>query len=313
MGVVDVDKRDRKLLSLLDFDARASLSELSSKLRMSKRGVGYKVDTLVEKGVIERFIPVVNVPKLGYTYCRLSLSIKKDRDRILDEMKQSPRWFWIFTTQGMYDVMAVMWAESITEFREEVDELLDAHGTYIEESNETIATDVIHYPHAYLADQHREDAVHIAETKKRFDIDKTDRAILRTLCKDARQSLVSMGEKVGVSSKVVSYRLKKMEDGLIETYRPVIDHKKLGLTYFKLWINTHPTKEMKEYLAEQPVLLYIVEGVGMPMGLDIEIMVESNQELYEFIMDFKAAFPGRIGDYRSVMFIETEKVRYIPF
>lgn len=42
-------------------------------------------------------------------------------------------------------------------------------------------------------------------------------------------------------------------------------------------------------------------------------MVRTNEELYQFIKDLKVKFPALIGDYKTFMFINTEKVRYLPF
>ena len=60
-------------------------------------------------------------------------------------------------------------------------------------------------------------------------------------------------------------------------------------------------------------MLYIVEGVGLPEDLDVEVMVRSNVELFNFVKDLKLKFPNLIGDYRTFMFIDTKKVRYLPF
>ena len=68
--------KDKKLLYELDFQARLPLSSLARKIGLSKQGVEYKLHNLVKKRVIKGFYPVINVPKLGYLYCRLSFSMK---------------------------------------------------------------------------------------------------------------------------------------------------------------------------------------------------------------------------------------------
>ncbi len=320
---VNLDLRDRKLLFYLDFDARASYSDLAKKTGLSKQGVEYKINNLMKKGVIKGFYPVINVPKLGYLYCRITLVMQnttpKKEEEIIENFKKDDRFFWIFTTQGIFDVLIVMWAKSITEFKEAVRDLLSKYGKYIKVKNESITTDVIHYQHRYLLNRNETKEIHIKETKETVNLDNTDKEILKVLCEDARTPLVKISERVNVSARVVSYRIKRMEEiRLIEGYRPIIDHKTLGYTYYKLWININypgidEIKILYSYIKENPIVLYVVEGIGLPEELDVEIMVKENTELFDFIKDLKIKFPSLIGDYRTFMFIDTKKVRYLPF
>jgi len=55
-------------------------------------------------------------------------------------------------------------------------------------------------------------------------LDDTDRSIIRVLENDARTSMRSIAEKVGVSLGTVSNRVKKLEEsGIIKGYRVLID------------------------------------------------------------------------------------------
>ncbi len=318
-----LDKKDKKLLYLLDFDARQSYSRLAKSLGMSKQGVEYKLTNLQKKGVIRGFYPVINSPKMGYLYCRLSLVLQNVDEKVEQEIAaylvQNPRFFWVFTTQGLFDYLVVMWARSITEFKEAINELLSRYGRYIRYKNESVTTDVIHYQHRYLLEKKDSKVIHIKETDERIEVDEKEKDILRALCEDARMPAVMIAQKTGIPAKSVSYRIKKLEkEGIIEGYRPNIDHKKLGYTYYKLWINIHYQNidnihSLYSYISRNPIVLYIVKGIGLPEDLDIEIMVRSNLELFSFVKDLKRRFPNLIGDYRTFMFIDTKKVRYIPF
>lgn len=320
---VKLDVRDKKLLSLLDFNARMPYSQLAKQVGLSKQGTEYKVQNLVRKGVIKGFYPIINMPKLGYLYCRLSLVLQNTtagkEQEVLHYLIQDKRFFWVFTTQGLFDMLVVMWAKTITEFKAAIDDLLSRYGRYIKSKNETMATDVIHYRHRYLLNQKETEDIHIKETQERVVIDELDKKILALLCEDARIPLIQIARQLKISAKVVAYRIKSMEQAkLIEGYRPIIDHNVLGYTYYKLWINIHyedvaQIKRLYAYIKENSIVLYIVEGIGLPEDLDIEVMVRSNLELLNFIKDLRHRFPSLIGDYRTFMFMETKKVRYLPF
>jgi len=54
--------------------------------------------------------------------------------------------------------------------------------------------------------------------------------ILECLQLNARESFVSIGKKVGLTPPAVAERVKKMEDlGIIEGYKTIVSHSKVGL------------------------------------------------------------------------------------
>ena len=54
--------------------------------------------------------------------------------------------------------------------------------------------------------------------------------ILECLQLNARESFVSIGKKVGLTPPAVAERVKKMEDlGIIEGYKTIVSHTKIGL------------------------------------------------------------------------------------
>ncbi|MFH1916569.1 MAG: AsnC family transcriptional regulator [Nanoarchaeota archaeon] len=323
MNEKKLDLKDKKLITLLDFHARQSYAHLARELGLSKQGVEYKVKNLIKKKIIKGFYPVINVPKLGYLYCRLAIvlqnvSPEKEKE-ILDYLVHDDRFFWVFTTQGIYDFLAVMWAKSISDFTDAITDLLHKHGMHIKAKNESITTDVIHYQHRYLLKEKRTEEIHLRETKERVELDDLDRRILQILCDDARAPLVWIAKEAGTSPKLTSFRIKRMEKlGILLGYRPNIDHNTLGYTYYKLWINVRyegigEVNRLYAYVRENPIVLYVVKGIGFPEDLDVEIMIKSNSELFDFIKDLRQSFPKLIGEYRTFMFIDTKKVRYLPF
>jgi DNA-binding Lrp family transcriptional regulator len=295
---------------------------LAKRVGLSKQGVEYRVKNLMKKGVIKGFYPVINVPKLGYIYCRLLLTLqnitKEKKDEIIQYLKNHRKVFWLFSMQGMFDLLVVIWAKSVTEFKEFVEEIETKFGNNIKRKVETITTDVIHYQHRYLLGKKETREIHIKETSERVEVDDLDMKILNLLCTNARIPLVKISEKVNESAKVVAYRIKKLEKvRIIEGYRPIIDHNKLGFTYYKVLIDLYNiSKEtlarIKSYVKNNPAVIYIVEGIGLPADLEVEMMVESNKQLFDFINDLRFRFPKIVGEYNTVIFMDTLKVKYLP-
>lgn len=317
-----LDVKDKKLLLSLDFHARTPYSKLAKSVGLSKQGVEYKLNALIKKDVIQGFYPVINVPKLGYLYCRLLVTFQsvtaQQQGEIFSFLKAHPKVFWLLRMQGVYDLLIVIWAKTVTEFKEFIQEFEDVFGGHIKKRVETLATDVIHYQHRYLTQSRSTEEIHIRETQEWESIDKIDEKILQALCKDARMQIVAIAQTAGISAKVAAYRIKRMEKcRIIEGYRPLLNHHVMGYTYYKLFLSLHKIskKELRRlqmYLKTNPAVLYLVEGIGVPADLDIELMVQSNQELFTFIEELKFRFPALIEEYQTVIFMETLKVKYFP-
>ncbi len=71
--------------------------------------------------------------------------------------------------------------------------------------------------------------------------------------------------------------------------------------------------QIQEYIKNDPKVIYQVKGIGFPGDLDLEVIVRSSQELYDFIKDLKLRFPSSIREQKIFMFRDTVKVRFLPF
>ncbi|MFH1107537.1 MAG: AsnC family transcriptional regulator, partial [Candidatus Micrarchaeota archaeon] len=205
---IKLDVRDRRLLRELDMDARASYAELGRRIGISKQGAEYKLKNLVRQGVIRGFYPVVNVPRLGYLYCRLLVTLQdvsaRQTEAIVEDLKKNPDVFWLFTMDGGFDLLVVFWARSVSDFQRMVAAFLEKHGRHVKRKVETVATDVCHLPHRYLLEEGPAAEVSIKETGERVEIDALDRRILDVLASDARIPLVQQAAAVDASPKTVS-------------------------------------------------------------------------------------------------------------
>lgn len=320
---VKLDLKDRKILYELDFHARDSYNQLAKKVGLSKQGVEYRINNLIKRGVIKGFYPVINVPKLGFIYLRVLLTLQNasevEKNKIIEHLKKDKRVFWLFEMQGTFDLLVVVWSKTIDGLRTFVEELEMKYGNFIKKRVESIMTNVIHYRYRFLTDSKKIEEIHMKETEKRVEIDKKDELILNILSRNPRVSLVEMSKSVKESPKTIAYRIAKLEkEKLIEAYRPIINHNLLGLTYYKIFINLNKVSEeqslkLKQHIISNPQVIYLVEGISMQGDLDIEMMVNSNQELFDFIKDLRNKFPKLIAEYSTLVFIDTLKVKYLPF
>jgi Lrp/AsnC family leucine-responsive transcriptional regulator len=60
-----IDEIDRKIISILQHNGRASYTDLAKDVGLSRVAVQTRINTLMENGTIERFACIINPEKLG--------------------------------------------------------------------------------------------------------------------------------------------------------------------------------------------------------------------------------------------------------
>jgi Lrp/AsnC family transcriptional regulator, leucine-responsive regulatory protein len=118
--------------------------------------------------------------------------------------------------------------------------------------------------------------------KKIQAVDLKDRKILYELDKNARISYAQIGKKVGLSTEVVHYRVKRLEErGIIIQYQTACNYAKLGLIHFKIClkyngISLETEEGLYSKLKEIPEIVYIGKCQG-----DWDCIISCNAENLE--------------------------------
>ena len=90
-------------------------------------------------------------------------------------------------------------------------------------------------------------------------LDAKDQRILSALSENARQSLSSIGRKVGLSEEVVNYRLRGLiKNQIIVQFRTEIDVARLGYKWYRLYLRLEGADSEKE----QEIFNYLVNSSG---------------------------------------------------
>lgn len=315
--------KDLKLLSFLDFNARAPLSTFSKNVGLSKQSIDYRISQLVKKGIIEGFYPVINTHQLGYIYCRILVQFAslepQDEKRLKKYIFESKNLFWALSLGGAFDYLLIFWVKNLSEFENTMKEFQSRFGRLILKKEEHVITNVVHLSHKFFEGKMARIRFDLKETEKRHELDELDKKILKQLAIEARTSLVEISKSTGISPKVVSYRIKKMEkENFIAGYRPIINYSKLGLTYYKVFFNldflaVKEIEDFEKFLLNNQMVIYIVHGIAIHGNFDVEVLARSNQDFFEFIKGLRNRFPRLISDYTYLIYTGTIKVNYLPF
>ncbi len=318
----NLDKIDYKILQYLDFNARIPLTQLSKQLKISKKSVEYRIQSLEKQNILQGYYAVVDIFKLGYTYCRIFMTLngisKHDTEEIIRYLQNHNKVLWLFEVQGKYDFGIVPLVKTHQEFKEFILELRSKFGHSIKNIMEDITTKLYTTEYSYL-EEYKKQNILIYEDTNKEEIDKIDTQILRLLAPNARISLVELGYALNQSPKTISYRIKQLEKKkIIQSYRIITNKAKLNLTYYKILMNLNSyTKKdyekIKNYLLSHKNVIYVVEAIGLPFDLDFELLVKSNEELYHLIEELRYTFPKLIGEYEIIHGLKELKTNFFPF
>jgi Lrp/AsnC family leucine-responsive transcriptional regulator len=132
-----------------------------------------------------------------------------------------------------------------------------------------------------------------------FGLDLKDRKILYELDKNCRLSCPQIAKKVGLSSEVVNYRIKRLEEEKIITqYQACLNLSKMGLTQFKILLSFQHIKSSEinriiDEMKKDKKVLWIVSCQG-DWDLSVAGEVKSLSEIESFKNRILSLFEGHI-------------------
>lgn len=321
MVLENMDMTDRKILSELDKNARISYSELGKKIRVAKETVKYRIQNLEKKGIIQSYYATINLAKTGHivyrNYIKLQNTHPKIEEKIIDYLIKNEKVAVFFRIQGHYDLAFGYITKKIWDYEKFWFEFKKIFGEYFADVHLSLFTEYIEFSRIYLLDKKSESKVEyttlrIAEKEK---LDKIDCKLLNIMSKNARESVVSIAKKLGVSIVTVRHHLNKLiKKKVIVGFRPVFNLQKLGRTYYKidLWLRKFDNyEEIRGHILSQPEVTYSEKSI---ISSDIEFDIEAkNFSEFVSIMDsFKAKFPEDIRNYTYYSQVKNYKMRFAP-
>ena len=317
-----LDLKDKKLLYEIDFDARKPYSMIAKKLKMSKRGVQYKLENLEKKKTLLGYTPVINLSKLGYFYFRVFIKFqnltRELRKKIEDYITKSNNIGWAIWYYGVYDIGFTIWAKNVSDFKKTINKFYFSFDKYIKERVESIGTEVVFYKNRYLLMNKSTENFVLEEKKEEIELDDIDKKLLKILVKQPRATIINISNKIEESAKRIAYRLKRLKrENILLGIRPIINHQLLGKTHYKVFMDLNNSsevmiKQLETYVIGNPRIIYTVKAFGT-CDFDVELMVDSNDDFIDFIEDLHAKFPGLVRDYQTMILTKTIKAKFLPF
>nr|WP_042682648.1 Lrp/AsnC family transcriptional regulator [Thermococcus paralvinellae] len=138
-----IDELDRKILSLLQKDARLSYREIAKKLNVAVGTVYNRLKRLEEEGILKGFYPKLDYEKLGYELTAI-IGVRAQGKRIIQierEIAKDDHVLCVYDVTGEYDIIVIAKFKGREDMNRFVKKVLTIDG--VEKTNTHVAMDIV--------------------------------------------------------------------------------------------------------------------------------------------------------------------------
>ncbi|MFH0700843.1 MAG: Lrp/AsnC family transcriptional regulator [Candidatus Woesearchaeota archaeon] len=315
-----LDLKDYKLLSELDSNSRQPIQQIAKKIGLSKDAINYRINKLMESGIIKSFNAVVNSGKLGYYGARLlikfyHLSPQKEKE-IIDYLLSNHHLKWMVSVEGKWDLNIWFLYKFIQELNQFYNDFLSLYRDFIEEKNFSLYSQIDYYSRDYLHHTQKRDKIIAYSLDKEEVVDSSDQLILGELTKNSRTTILELSRKAQVTPKTIIKKIRALENRKIITgYKTEFDLEKLGFQYYKVHLtlanSTSPQiKQLQGFLHQHPNFIYEDFVLG-GYDLEFEMQFKDSKELRAFIDQIREKFFSIIRDYEILHYYKEYKLKFL--
>jgi DNA-binding Lrp family transcriptional regulator len=316
-----IDTIDKQILFELDVNARQSIKKIAKRTKHKRDTVAYRIKQLEKKGIIQRYISIIDYARLGYRLCRLYLRFQnttpEKEKEIISFLTLRKEIFTVYSTEGNWDVALGFLVTSLQEFNKVIKDIQSKYQEYIHTYQSAVFLEYVHYYRTYLTDPKYCPATLIItgkETKKE-KTDEKDHHILRILAENGKCELIDMAKQLKITSMAVKYRIKQLEKKrIILGYRALIDHTKLNYHYYKIDFDIEDMSKLQQLQAfaqQHPNIVFEDRTIG-GSDFEIDVELEGHDALYKLIEEIKESFPRVIRNYTYYKARKIYKYVYFP-
>src|SRR3989344_7299192 len=316
----ELDLLDKKIMYELDLNSRAPVTEIAKKARASKETVNFRIKRLLKEGYIKNFYTIFNTSKLGKfyykTFVKFHNATRLKEQEIIDYLKATEACAYLGSCEGPYDLIFLIVVESSRQFKEFLTDFKGRFGDLILEKEVHTVLTVHRLNQKFLYAGPTKKHSFYQDEISHADIDETDIKILRELSTNARIPLVELAKKAGADSKVVKYRMKKLErEGIIRAYTSSPNFDRLGLQFIQINFSLKTLKIIPyiiSFFDATNKCLFAVELLGK-YDLTIEIHIENDRVLRQIMDDFREKFVNQYIDYDTFNMYREHTMLWLRF
>jgi Lrp/AsnC family transcriptional regulator, leucine-responsive regulatory protein len=317
---MQLDLKDKKIISELDLNARMSFAEIGKKVRLSKQVVKYRIQKLESEKIIQGYNALVDISQLGQAFHLLYLKLirissQKEKEWI-DKIDKDVNVVAVGKNAGHWDLTIVIRCSNSKELDEIIKKIILGKEANIKEkliTNEIKTS----YFNPKLLFKGKDCEATTSDIQRNINLEEKDKKIISYLSDNCRISLLDLSEKIKLSPNGVKNKIKKLEEKkIIIGYKTKINYEKLGYLHFRVFLHLSKfTDELSEKIKSFLKSKENVESVSRYMGyadLEFRCYTKDMVGLYDLISEIKDTFLQNIIEIDSMPIFRWESIRYAP-
>src|SRR3989344_4469294 len=131
---IKLDIKDKKILTLLDEDARYSNSQIAKKVGLSKPAVEYRLKRFEKNKIIFQYYVVIDFTKLGYSqykiYFKFQNTTLEDEQKIVEYWNKDKNSVWVAQIRGRWDLAISILARNNFEFGKILSQFMNKYSKF---------------------------------------------------------------------------------------------------------------------------------------------------------------------------------------
>lgn len=318
-----IDLKDRRIIDLLDMNARMPIKELARKVKASREVVEYRLKRLQKLGVITGAHTVFDVDVIGYRSYRLLLRLfnlkDSEKKKLISYFVSHPNSWWVASIGGKWDVILNFVARDQAEFNDIFEEIVSKYGNDLQDYEVLTYISINDFPRRYVLGSKVDNKqfLHPMRYKPEVKVDETDLKIMKTISEDSQKSYTEIGSSVELTRNAVKNRIKNLEkNGLILGYRLTYHSSKMGYNSYLLMLNINNLKknrerELIEFAKVSSNVIFLVKHIGK-YRVTFEVEIEDEKRFHEFLLEVRDKFNDIILDFDFFPIFYDHKVTYFP-
>lgn len=319
-----MDLIDKKIMCALDSNCRKPLSKIAHDLRIGRNVIGYRIKNLEKEGIILKYICSINLGKLGYKTYKIYFKIQSSAQNSIKEFAnfliRHDSIIHCIKTEGSFDYSVAIAVKTIIDLDNFLTEIKTKFGNIIKDYFVSIIIYTKVFKLNKLLLDKKEKVIKsekYSSEEEIYKIDEKDKKIIHILAQKSNLSLLEIAEKTNLTIDIVKYRLRKLSDNIVTSYRPVFNLNKLGYYHYVLMLKMRhlgekTEKDLLSWCAYKENVIYCTKRIGY-FDFEINIAITNIENLNSFIEDFKKSFTPFIDSYELIINSELLKLNYVPF
>jgi Lrp/AsnC family transcriptional regulator, leucine-responsive regulatory protein len=304
MPIVNIDKKNKKIIDLLTRNSRISLKELSQSILSSKQATSQRIKRL-EKSGIKGYKMIVDNFKLGfenlYIYLKISGLDESKFSKKIIRIKKYANVGWIARLFGDFDLAISLRYKNKYDLSKFIGILYKEFNKNIKKTELFFSKEFI-IPSITFNENKNRNLFTIGDIDREYSLLPIQEKIIKELEDNAKMSYSQIAEKTKISPKTIKRQLKIMErEKVILGYTIILDYNALNLLWNSCILHINPGSDISpiiEYLTADSRVSWI--AISIENRIMFDFLSEDFYTLRNFVNTMKIKYNDEILDYKTM-------------